>query len=535
MPSFNLVDRPWIPCRMASGDRKEVLSLAEALARAREVRELSHPSPLVLASLHRLLLAVLHRALDGPSSLEAWTSLWREGTWARPEVSGYLEKWRHRFDLFDPQRPFYQVPLLKDAQLHPIALLAMESASGNNATLFDHNYDALPQAMAAGEAALYLLSRQAYAIGFGKSQPFYFTDATLTRGLTVLVMGDSLFETLALNLLVYDRLRPLPRQGDDLPAWEQEPPAEPNQSGTQLRGYVDYLTWLSRRVHLVPKDDETVEQCQVMQNLKLAGEVLDPFKCYVKSSQAGFRPLSIDPDKALWRQSATLFHPASEDVKRPEAFDWLDRLATSSQANDLGLRATYRFDVFGFATDPRKAASVTFWRHERLPLPVAYLGNAELWGTLSQALAIAEDAARKLYGAVRVAAYWLLFPEGDPGKASPKDWEKVKPLLDHAAAEHFYWPSLEAPFHRLLANLPADATDDGAGGTYYGQRELPAWNSTLRRQARRAFDRALASLDGSPRALKAAAKGRLSLNHGLKEVLPDQAETAAEGPHESTP
>ncbi|MHB1007515.1 MAG: type I-E CRISPR-associated protein Cse1/CasA [Chloroflexota bacterium] len=534
MPSFNLVDRPWIPCQMVSSGRGEVLSLADLLDRAHEVRALSHSSPLVLASVHRLLLAVLHRALDGPRSPDDWVTLWRGGTWALPAVSDYLEKWRNGFDLFHPQRPFYQVPWMANAEPHPVALLMLEAASGNNATLFDHRHEGSPQPLSPAEAALYLLARQAYSIGFGKSQPFYFSDATLTRGLSVQVLGDNLFETLALNLLVYDDLRPQPRVGDDLPAWEQDPPASPHPAGSQPCGYVDYLTWLSRRIHLVPEDDGTVRFCQVQQNLRLAGELLDPFKCFLKSAQGGFRPLPIDPDKALWRQSATLFHPVGDQVKRPEVFSRLDRLAMSGRVDGLGLRATYRFDVFGFATDPGKAASVTFWQHDRLPLPVAFLGDAELWNTLALALSLAESIAGKVRSAVRITAYWLLFPEGDPRKAKPKDWDRVKPLLEHAAAEHLYWPNLEAPFYRLLTGLPVDTTDDGDGGTCYGLRELPVWTDALRREARHAYDRAIAAFDGSPRALKAGAKGRLALNRGLKELVPGHAETLTEVFDEST-
>ncbi|HZO26033.1 MAG TPA: type I-E CRISPR-associated protein Cse1/CasA, partial [Chloroflexota bacterium] len=44
-------------------------------------------------------------------------------------------------DLFDAERPFYQVTQMDDnPQVHPPARLAEERAQGNNATLFDHNF-----------------------------------------------------------------------------------------------------------------------------------------------------------------------------------------------------------------------------------------------------------------------------------------------------------------------------------------------------------------------------------------------------------
>jgi hypothetical protein len=64
-------------------------------------------------------------------------------------------------------------------------------------------------------------------------------------------------------------------------------------------GYLDYLTWQSRRIHLYPEGNPpVVRRCQIQQNLK-STEVLDPFKCFVRSKEGGFRPLSLRPEKAL--------------------------------------------------------------------------------------------------------------------------------------------------------------------------------------------------------------------------------------------
>ena len=66
--SFNLIDEPWIPC-ILDGTRVE-LGLRDVLAQAQQLREIRGDSPLETASLHRLLLAVLHR-IFGPKS---WTA-----------------------------------------------------------------------------------------------------------------------------------------------------------------------------------------------------------------------------------------------------------------------------------------------------------------------------------------------------------------------------------------------------------------------------------------------------------------------------
>src|SRR5581483_3989392 len=109
MPSFDLIDEPWLPCVRPDGAAVE-LGLRQALAGAHELGELYDPSPLVTVALHRLLLAILHRAYRGPAVPAAWRAIWNAGRFDPAVIDAYLDRWRHRFDLFDPERPFYQVP-----------------------------------------------------------------------------------------------------------------------------------------------------------------------------------------------------------------------------------------------------------------------------------------------------------------------------------------------------------------------------------------------------------------------------------------
>lgn len=82
------------------------MGLFEVLSKAQEIKEINDPSPLVVIALHRLLLANLHRNF-GPESLTAWNDLWQGGHWDERTLTNYFNRWRHRFDLFHPERPFY--------------------------------------------------------------------------------------------------------------------------------------------------------------------------------------------------------------------------------------------------------------------------------------------------------------------------------------------------------------------------------------------------------------------------------------------
>jgi CRISPR system Cascade subunit CasA len=143
--SFNLVDQPWIPCITVTGDY-QLLGLEQALLQAHQLRSLHDDSPLVLASLYRLLLAILHHNF-GPEATEAWAELCKEdlGGFDANTLNGYFHD-RHRytrFDLFHTQRPFYQttqIPLSttdsKTGKEKPYAIsiskLAQKLDSGNN-------------------------------------------------------------------------------------------------------------------------------------------------------------------------------------------------------------------------------------------------------------------------------------------------------------------------------------------------------------------------------------------------------------------
>ena len=65
-PRFNLIDEPWIPCLRDANTPPTLLTLREVFAQAPRLWQIADPSPIVTISLHRLLLAILHRSLHGP-------------------------------------------------------------------------------------------------------------------------------------------------------------------------------------------------------------------------------------------------------------------------------------------------------------------------------------------------------------------------------------------------------------------------------------------------------------------------------------
>ncbi len=512
-PYFNLLDEPWIPC-LLDNHRLQEFGLLEVLGNAHQVREIVHPSPLVVTALHRLLLAILHRTF-GPATDQDWLDLWRRGRWDADVLQNYARRWRERFFLCHPQRPFYQVPHLAKEREHPIQLLAQEAAAGNNPVFFDHHHSTAPAAFSPARAACYLLARQQYAIGFGKSKPFYFCDSPLIRGSTLMLLGRNLFETLALNLLRYNEHEPLPGGPADLPVWERERLPDPDPRGNLLDGYLHYLTWQSRRIHLLPPegDPPVFRFCQLVQNWKLPDLApLDPFKAYRRDEKKGLLPISLNPEKAVWRDCHTLLQPQ----ERPQVLEQLAQRARRARSGPVPLQRSYHFSLTGLATEAGKAAQVILWRQERLPLPLLYLEESELLGKLRQALEYAEDKARILRKSLRQVAERILAPDRGGGRhrADPNEVSRLVASWDPGRR---YWAQLEVPFRELLVTLPEDLGRDEEGDLEYGRQVLPAWQERVVRTAQAVFQEVAAGLEPSHRSLRAVAQEEGSLFYSLQQ------------------
>jgi CRISPR system Cascade subunit CasA len=521
MPQFNLVDEPWIPVQTGAGARE--VSLREALLNAAQIHELFDPSPPVTASLHRLLLAVLHAAYRGPRSMPAWAALWQREGFDPAIVGSYLDAWAHRFDLFDPVRPFYQ-RLDMETVKAPSSVLRLlhDSAAGNSQPFWDHTAGD-GRALSAAEAARAVVTQQGYAFGGGVCFPFNFHDAPQMRGVTVLARsGENLFRTLLLNLVVYNETSPFPRK-DDLPVWEQETEqfAVPDLSGTTPRGYLDFLTFQARALRLIADEQGQVRECWFRQNLVLKDELgIDPFKAYRAVEKLGLRPLTFSVGRSVWRDSFALFAttPTDHSRQRPGVLDHLDAVDELSRHDEIeGAQPRYAVDVLGMCTEPGKAI-VHYWRQERLPLPLAYLHDDDLQGALARALQAAQDGVGALRRAVRDLSRLVLQPRlGEAGVGDP-DPKTTRALEDGFATDLLYWRRLDLAFDGFLDRLAADGEAVGPA-MRYGVHELPRWAEEVRIAARAALGAAIDAMDVSTRALRAAAEAAQRLDIGLYAAL----------------
>jgi CRISPR system Cascade subunit CasA len=101
---FNLVDKPWIT--VVTQDLKiETVSLVELFERWEDLRSIQGDNPPTTLALYRFILAILHRAYDGPRNADHWEEIFEDNG---KGVVTYLNQWRDRFDLFHAEHPFMQ-------------------------------------------------------------------------------------------------------------------------------------------------------------------------------------------------------------------------------------------------------------------------------------------------------------------------------------------------------------------------------------------------------------------------------------------
>jgi hypothetical protein len=237
--------------------------------------------------------------------------------------------------------------------------------------------------------------------------------------------------------------------------------------------------------------------------LRLEREVLDSMAHYRMDKRRGPVPLSFREGRALWRDSVALFRLLDEGYRPPRAFRWLAELVDEGH---LSRSQTRRYLALGMS---KRQAKVHFYRSERMPLPLDYLLKEEMVQALETALAMAESAARQVWGATRTLATFLLSPKADTDLARRPAREDLNSLAHQWALERRYWSQLEIPFHETVVALPEET-----------ERVLEGWRATLLRTAWSAFDQVAENLGRDPRTLKAIVRGRDQLAAGLSKALP---------------
>ncbi|MBB2910398.1 CRISPR system Cascade subunit CasA [Streptosporangium becharense] len=423
-PSFDLTCNRWLPVQRQDGTEDE-LSLRQLFVQAGDLRRLVGDVPTQEFALLRLLLAIVHDAVDGPRDLGEWQELWENGLPAG-RIAEYLDCHRERFDLLHPREPFFQTAGLRTATGEVGSLDRIIADVPNGMPFFTMRARGAER-LGFAEAARWLVHAHAFdtsgiktgALGDprvkgGKVYPQGVAWAGALGG--VLVEGENLRETLLLNLIAFDtdNLRVDPE--NDLPAWRRPPPgptqADPVELSRRPRGIRDLYTWQSRRVRLT-YDAEGVNGV-----ILAYGDPLTPHNKHQREPMTSWRrsstqekklglaqvylPREHDPSRSAWRGLGALIAGRAERaeqrdeaaaVVRPRILDWVARLTVEGDLpSDFLIRARLFGAVYG-----TQQSVIDEIIDDAVAMPVVLLHERD--SGLGQA---AIDAVRDAEGAVTV-------------------------------------------------------------------------------------------------------------------------------------
>jgi CRISPR system Cascade subunit CasA len=341
IPSYDLTTEPWIPVLGLDG-RSRLVSLRQLFDDAERLRSLAGDLPTTTFAIVRLLLAILHRATDGPSSEVHWRQLWRSLRLPAKDVHSYLDTVGDRFDLLHPTTPFFQVATLHTQKGDVGTLERLIADVPNGAPYLTARSGAALARLTFAEATRWLIHCQAYdvsgiksgAVGDPrvKSGKGYPIGTGSTGGLGgVFLEGRNLRETLLLNLIPLGTPYLDANHEDDVPVWERPPhgPAEEEVSARGPHGPLTLYTWQSRRIRLT-SEDGMVTGALVANGDKLEWDDrqrIEPMTAWRRSAnkekQAKRAPVYLprqhDPARALWRGLDALLPATPESTTKAEA------------------------------------------------------------------------------------------------------------------------------------------------------------------------------------------------------------------------
>ncbi|MHB9130026.1 MAG: type I-E CRISPR-associated protein Cse1/CasA [Armatimonadota bacterium] len=526
---YDLVTEAWIPCVDTGGEHQQ-LGIRDVFSQAHELREVWDASPLVTAGILRLLLALLHQTMpladDG-----AWEDARCRGGFPPEVITAVEHACAGRFDLFDPDHPFYQSgdipldPLPKDAK--SIGNLVLDAATGTGVRHYAHcgegDHAFCPACCAKGLSAL-----PAFATSGGQGiKP----SVNGVPPVYVFPQGASLFQTLLLNyLLPAYRSK---RQDSGL-AWQGEGVVGYKEERSTV-GFFSSLTWQARRIRLFPTEGQgRCTGCGTTSHLlvrrmayaqgwaRAEGTELwqDPWAAYRfrQNTQTGTLdtlPIRPQEDRDTWRDVSSLFlvdvagdahlRKERQATQRPKVIDQLNDLIADSV---LPSETPIRFLTVGLRTDMK--AKVFEWRADHFDFPPAVLGRTAAL-PVARALEMA-DAVARLIG----DALCRLHPEADREKPNWGDISKLQRQVITFGRRQ-YWQKLEIPFRHALMDQRLVAEEQ------VQQSWLAAWWETIERIARAELEAVLDNYDTNAAALARQHAAR-RVFYGYMKQLRDREE-----------
>lgn len=450
MGRYNLIEELWIPVRDLTGNRKE-LGICDVLLTAENLSVIEDPSPLVTAALHRFLLAVLYRALEGPCDIDEAKKLFKAGL-PKDKIRAYLEKWKDRFWLFHDKYPFGQIPDFEPKEWRSWTALAAEHNADNAKVLFDHIDINNSGTISFAAATRWILACQTFALSH-KSELQYCKYSPSTNAVMAIPLGRNLLDTL-LYCLTPQNSKVMT---GDIPMWEREPEKIDRLKRIADRaesGYSDLYAWRSRSVRLKDNNSNGISEVAFASGVGyIDSTAVDPMLAYKiievkdKDNEAKVKKrIAVRFDeRGVWREFDSLL---------PDNTHLSPAVIENSVFLTRNDRVRYPHSVIVLGQANNKA-KIEFWRMERFILPKAIIRDRYTREDIHSYLEEAKDVSKSLYFACANFGKSLL----SRGERKPQSAD-IKNFIIQMPSLPYYWSTLESKFHDILRDYTLECNPD---------------------------------------------------------------------------
>lgn len=443
--SFCLLSKDWIPV-VNSDKTKKGVGIRNALLQAHEIHSISHTAPFIEFGLYRLLITIVLDAYivaGKRPTIGIIKTLIEDGAFDGEVIGKYVDKYKGRFNLWTEQDPFLQ----RDAgNIKKKSIVSMFSAipSATNVTHW-HHYTEDEMSVAECVAAQFLTAVSPWNF---KTKPGEARTLAGDPPMYALVVGQSLFETIVLNLPRPSGRSSLKQEIDNGPAWRTTLDlSRLPKSPTVSQGY----TWPVRVVALqydgavVSKTVNQAAYKKPTEKAKKKGGILyeprgwrDPNAGTITSNDI-LAHIKARPGVPVWRDAVPLFLVSAEGEalrgdrrrSRPEVITNALRVLETPQ---------FRVAVYGMRKKSGGGGDVKVeeWFRSTLTLPTEVARDSRISASAIEAFRSTQRVADALQTALS-----MLRPPVKASKSSRPPlnrcdgdgiadfWQALEPILGH--------------------------------------------------------------------------------------------------------
>ncbi|MCH4252694.1 MAG: type I-E CRISPR-associated protein Cse1/CasA [Lactobacillus delbrueckii] len=529
MESYNLITEPWIKVLDGKTNSEHMVSIKELLQNASDYRQLAgemHAQDLAILRLLEAILTTVYTRVDQTGQkydwvtlddkmhllsyknpkelkmkkalLKTWSTLYDKGSFSEA-VLEYLDKNREVFDFFG-DRPFYQVTAEQYDSFVPdnkkiakgsgtvdlMQINRLISQSGNSVAIFAPKSANRKNKLTLDELVRWVITYQNFTGVTDKTKVKAKGKMSNSRGWLytlnpVYAQGKNLFETLMLNLLLFNPNKPTYTR--QRPVWEEDLGEYVKRRLSQVKpdNFAETYTVWSRLLHIEWQDGTPTIFSAGLPAFDSANAYdIEPMSTWRKNKKDEFyypatRQLS-SIGIAMWRNFGQYINvkrisdsSVQEETEEPLTVAWLNYLKTKNKLLNQQMINLHTSGIIsnGGATSLMPAAE--FDDNLRIEADVLFDETEDrknAWPQrIEEMVDLNQEVGRKYYGFLMEVGRIRFGPQGAADFAGRK-------------SQTFY-DNLNEPFENWLANLSGGDDRDK-------QQEL--WKKQLKQIALRTLD-----------------------------------------------